>query len=488
MRDSIWSRKLTKDRFSISLPFPILTTIIMLLVGGVMVTLTPSTLLIMLVPFMLAFTIILVLRQDALVIIGIVAINLYIDWYLGLHFASLVIALALLYIFFLSRSLQYPWVIPRPLWLWILFLGIAIFPAIHGALTLRDTLIYYPDVVFGAFIMFWLGALVARSTASVRCFFVILAGFGVLIAVHIIIQKLTGITLLSSSRADTYIESNPDYQLNIVANVRRLGSFFIQPDFAGIFFSMMIFIPLGLFVESQSFVVKILYLAETILMLPALLFTYSASAGIAALIGVIAFIVFVGRNSYRIQISSFVFISAIVLLAGFPLQLQLLLQHAADPRELILRNGLWQTAVRVIQAYPLTGVGLGHLAYLQYADPYRVPAQRVPIDHPHNSYLEWGAMAGLPVLIVFLALLSFTLWKAMRNWAQADVRTRSLLGSGIVTIIVLSVNSWSNEGWTLPPLAALGWLILGVISSPLLTKRQNNEIEQKKSNGVMKYS
>jgi hypothetical protein len=74
----------------------------------------------------------------------------------------------------------------------------------------------------------------------------------------------------------------------------------------------------------------------------------------------------------------------------------------------------------------------------------------------------------LPVLGVFLALLACALWLALRNWKSADPRTRVLLAAGIAGTIALSFNSWLNEGWTLPPLAALGWMNLGMIGSPLL--------------------
>ena len=84
-------------------------------------------------------------------------------------------------------------------------------------------------------------------------------------------------------------------------------------------------------------------------------------------------------------------------------------------------------------------------------------------------------MAGIPVLLVFLALLSVALWWALRNWKRADLRSRSLIGAGIAAVIALSFNSWSNQGWTLPPLAALGWVILGSVSSPLLMKKQNKD-------------
>jgi len=126
----------------------------------------------------------------------------------------------------------------------------------------------------------------------------------------------------------------------------------------------------------------------------------------------------------------------------------------------------------LIQAFPLTGVGLNNCAYLQVSERYRAPAQNVPLDHPHNSYIEWAAMAGIPVLLVFLVLLAAIFWQALYNWKHANARARSLIGAGIAVAVVLSFNSWSNQGWTAPPLATLGWLLLGTSSSPLLLKEQ----------------
>ena len=124
--------------------------------------------------------------------------------------------------------------------------------------------------------------------------------------------------------------------------------------------------------------------------------------------------------------------------------------------------------------------------YLQRSAAYGVQAKYIPLAHPHNSYLELAAMAGLPTLFVFLALLLFALWKSWRNWIQVDARTRCLLGGGIASIVALSVNSMSINGWTLPPLAAIGWLVLGAISSPLLIRKQVDESIAGRSDDVSK--
>ena len=462
--------KSIKENFSLFSPFLILATLIALAVVGAIGLFDTSF-----VVGAIIMALIILLRQDQLAVTAVLLVSLYYDWYQAYRVGALILMVALLIIFFLNRSLKRPWVAPRALWLWALFLGLAIFPAIRGALTVHDLIIYYPSIVLGALVMFWLGTIIARDAASIRRFFKILAGFAVLIAVHTIIQATTGITLLQSSIATDYLQSVSNYQLTAGIDVYRLGSFFVDPNWNSAFLALTLFIPLGLFFESPFLPEKILYLAEALIILPALLFTYSTGSWLAALVGMLVFVVLIGQLRYRIQIVLFAVVAVLFLLVVFSSQVNLLLQHSSDPGELALRNGVWQTAWRVIQAFPLTGVGLGHLAYLQRAEPYRVIAQYKPFDHPHNSYLEWGAMAGLPVLCVFLALLLLALWLSLQNWARADARTRSLIGAGIAAIITLSVNSWSINGWTLPPIAASGWLILGAISSPLLARMQSEK-------------
>jgi len=72
---------------------------------------------------------------------------------------------------------------------------------------------------------------------------------------------------------------------------------------------------------------------------------------------------------------------------------------------------------------------------------------------------------------VFIALLSVALWLALRNWRQIDSEYRPLLAGGVAAVIALSWYSLGNAGWTVAPLLTVGWMILGVVSSPLLLKK-----------------
>ncbi|MDQ2902920.1 MAG: O-antigen ligase family protein [Chloroflexota bacterium] len=412
----------------------------------------------------------LVLRQDVVAATLIIVTHIYVDWYLGSLVAAQVMTFLMLLVYFMARSPRHPWAEPRALWLWVLFLFLGIDPAIQGASRLYDIAFYYPNLIGGALLMFWLGTVIAKDVRHLRTFFQCLALLAALLAIHTIIQTMTGKVIFGSPRFDAYIASRGGFALFNGLNVFRVGSFFEDPNWNGTFFATMLFLPLGLFMEASSIKGKMLYLAEVLLMIPALLFTYSGGAWVGVLGGLIAFLILLGRLRDRLWLSSLVGLVAVIGRVFFSTQISLQLQHGTSPAEFPLRLGAWETGLKVIGAFPLTGVGLGFEVYQQRAEPYRVAAQYLQLDHPHNSYIEFGAKGGLPLLVVFLALIVLALWQTWRTRALLPVGTRLLLSGGIAAIMAFSVNSFSINAWTLPPLAALGWIILGAMSSPLLKK------------------
>ncbi|HLX57816.1 MAG TPA: O-antigen ligase family protein [Ktedonobacteraceae bacterium] len=444
--------------------------VIMVLVGvfglglGVMIG-AINPLLAALVGGAIVMALLVLLRQDEVLLALVIAIHLYIDWYWGLYLGAQVMVIAMLFIYYCGRSERFPWVIPPALWLWLAFVLLAILPSMHGIST-NDTLNYYFNIFFGSLTIYWLGNLVARDIFNVRRVFQLLALIGTLVAIHTIIVTLTGKFLFATTRFDDYFASISNYDMG--GGVLRAGSFLINPDSDGGFLAMMMFLPLGLFVESKSLRGKIYYISQVLLQLVALLFTYSTGGWLAAGVGIVAFTIFVGDTRYRVAMAAFILVSIAFLLLFFPVQIGYQVQHAIAPNEASLRFAAWQTGLRVIQAYPLLGVGVGRYVYFTRAEPYRVLAQYVPLSHPHNSYLEIGALAGIPLMVIFIALLAFAFWLSLRNWMRADRQTRALLGGGIATIVALSVDSMVVNEWTLIPVATIGWLIFGVMSSPLL--------------------
>src|SRR5579884_2153485 len=220
---------------------------------------------------------IIMMRQDELATTIVIAVHLYVDWYLGLHLVAPLMVLGLLVIFYLTRSDRHPWIEPRAFWLWVVFLVLTIPPAIQGARMVYDAASYYPSDILGAFLIFWLGLVIARDNESVRRFWCLLSALGALLALHTLVQAMTGIVLFGTSHYDATLATTSDYLLSGAAgDAHRVGSFFVDPNWNGSFLGMMVFLPLGLFVESSSFFKKMLYLGEMVVVVLALLFTFSA--------------------------------------------------------------------------------------------------------------------------------------------------------------------------------------------------------------------
>jgi O-antigen ligase len=415
--------------------------------------------------------IIILLRLDELTVTLIVAVHILVDSYLGfdVYQVAMLMALVLLFACYIGRSADHPWTGPRSIWLWILFLILNIYPTINGgAFRLTNAIAFYLNLVLSAFIMFWLGNIIAKDISAVRRVFQLLSVLAALIAIHTIIEATTGKFLFETARTEAVLAQYTNFQLT-GAGVSRIGSFLVNPNGNGTFLAISFFLPLGLFIESKQLWTKMIYLLEMLLILPALLFTYSAGAWIGTLAGLLAFVFLTGRRHNNVLLLMLIVMLAVIAFAIFPSQVAVLLSHAGSQGELSLHVGDWQTAARVIEAYPLFGVGLGSQAYLLLSNPYRVPAQIVPLAEPDNSYLEWGATAGIPVMLIFLLLQGFAFWFSWRNWLVIDIRYRSLLGGGIVALIALSINSLVGNGWTDPGgLEYLGWLIAGMVASPLI--------------------
>lgn len=497
LKSNRWSEKIIGDREAGS-PLLWLAPLIALLVSGCLGLLIPSLMsklssvggtftenIVVFGPTFWGFIIgillialIMVLRQNELAVTIIIVSSITVDLYLGLYFVSLLIAFALLFAFYLER---FPWIQPPALWVWVLFLVLAIFPAIRGV-TFFDSMQYYVRVFLSAFILFWIGTLLARDIARIRRLLKMLYIFGIIVALLTIIQALTGKFLLSTSHYAAQLQSVAGYQLGSTG-ISRPGAFLINPDPNGCFLAMMLILGLGLLVESPFLMNKVLFFIGSLLMVLALLFTFSTEGMLAAIAGIMILLALVGRMRYRIFFLLLLIGAALVIFIFVPTQIALLLQHAEAPNEFQLRLGAWQTGIRVIQAHPLTGLGLGNDVYQLRSNPYRVPAQYRILDHPHDAYLEWAALGGIPILIIFIILLSLALWLAFHNWRLADgIHGRPLIGVGIAVVAALCVYSLSDAGWTFAPLASTGWMMLGLISSPFLRMREKSNNLQEDNN------
>jgi len=155
---------------------------------------------------------------------------------------------------------------------------------------------------------------------------------------------------------------------------------------------------------------KIFPWSLALLMMTCLFFTRSRGAMCAFAAGVLVLALMI-KNRRFILILLFLS-AATVLLMPRSMLIHLDLQN--KEQSLVERFYLWDRAVSVIKAKPLTGTGIN--TYLTVHAKYdKTRNWRVTDYYAHNGYLQMGAEIGLPALFLFLGFLFNQLragWKA----------------------------------------------------------------------------
>ena len=159
-----------------------------------------------------------------------------------------------------------------------------------------------------------------------------------------------------------------------------------------------------------------------------MLFLVSAAVALAAsrggllgLIAGIAYLVWQSRNRVRNSAILFVLIALPMLVVPRSPLKRLLHPDYADTLGTETREKAWHAGLMMIEAKPLTGIGLGEFKPLlgEYSGD--------PNFHQiaHNSYLEIAAEQGIPALLLFLWLLWET-FRALSRTRKIAVRSKDL--------------------------------------------------------------
>lgn len=124
-------------------------------------------------------------------------------------------------------------------------------------------------------------------------------------------------------------------------------------------------------------------------------------------------------------------------------------QEGTSASNVTERLKIWNTAIRMIKEYPVTGVGAGNwkvvvpkygTAGLIWAKGFYVP------DWPHNDYLLVAAESGIPGAIMYFGmwlLIALLAWKTIRKAATEERRMLNILMlSGLAAFAIDSMFSF----------------------------------------------
>jgi O-antigen ligase len=222
---------------------------------------------------------------------------------------------------------------------------------------------------------------------------------------------------------------------------RRLASVYGSPNNVGLFLGRCIPFVLAFAIlplDKRRRIVSVIALG---LMGIAALLTQSAGAlfvGIPAAV-VTVLILTLGRRA-RLILAALV----VILLFAFVVSLQ----SARFARILDFTSGtnffrirVWQSAVSLIQDYPVTGVGLDQFLYF-FRGRYIMPDawQEPNLSHPHNFVLDFWVRLGILGVVVFL-WMQVAFWtqarRAYQSWKTANPLVFALVAGAIGSMVNL---------------------------------------------------
>jgi O-antigen ligase len=183
---------------------------------------------------------------------------------------------------------------------------------------------------------------------------------------------------------------------------------------------------------------KPLYVIPTIIMFIALLQTGSRASFLALIFG-LAFFVFllIKKKKQLLMISAallFVFVLGIKL--GLP-TLDRFELNSENFRSVESRLVIWGVATQAILNHPILGLGPDNfeIHFPEYMQPdfyYLEDNLHISADRAHNETLEMGLIGGLPLMLLYLALIAWVLHHSIKNPNKKSLSSGISLGLLII--------------------------------------------------------
>jgi putative inorganic carbon (HCO3(-)) transporter len=155
-----------------------------------------------------------------------------------------------------------------------------------------------------------------------------------------------------------------------------------------------------------------------------------------------------------------------------------------------MRVEIWSTAVKGIQDFPFTGMGLNTFRKLdKVLYPNSVIVSYSDLGHAHNEFLQAGVDLGILGMIAFISLYIGSFWMLVQTWKKSFhlekyqreeepdnkrlIKSEKRLQGPFVRTLVLGLGGGllAHLGYGLVDAVALGakpgfvfWMLLGLIS------------------------
>jgi len=311
--------------------------------------------------------------------------------------------------------------------------------------SLRDLAIY-----FFAFVLFFVLINQIESKKELKVFLNLLLLGAFFVSLYGIYQYLVG-TPLPAGWVD--VEQNPAIRT-------RVYSVFGNPNVLANYLVLLIPFSFALLLGTKKIAAKISYFALAAMLCLTLLLTFSRGGWLGLLVGLLVFALLKDRRMLILIL--------IGLLAGAALLPDVFLQRLStigSPRDTsnAYRIRVWQESMGIVEDFPLTGVGLGHEAFMRIYPLYMLDREKSPF-HTHNSYLQILVETGIIGLIVFLWLLASYFKRGLKAVASCrDQELKYLMIASMSATVGILTQGIGDVIIYLPKITILFWLNIALL-------------------------
>ena len=263
----------------------------------------------------------------------------------------------------------------------------------------------------------------------------------------------------------------------------RLTSTFFNPNHQAVYFSLALFVALGLLLRPSgrgiradatrigtmtNLPVRILLAGGVLVLALALVLTLSRGGIVSTMAGLLAMLALAlsTRSGRRPILAILVVAFGVGVYASWVGLAAVADRFSTIMRESVsdLRGPIWHATLRVVGDAPVTGVGLGAFqdGFLPHR-PVQVPAEKV-VNYAHNDFLQLLAETGVVGLFIgawaLVALLVFT----VRRWRdRRDPFVRGMVLGGVGAVVAAMVHSVMDFGLHMPANALALALVAGLL-------------------------
>jgi hypothetical protein len=275
--------------------------------------------------------------------------------------------------------------------------------------------------------------------------------------------------------------NKPEYWSNRRAG--RFGSFFLNPNLMGAF-AVLVFPVMFLRTFLEEIKWKRIFCAVGLL---ALSFSLIETQSRGPLLGIVLSLLFLiaipTKNlSFAKKIGYLMFFLTVfyLFMPGF-------FEHVTERFDAVKsearvptvsRRVMWSFTERIIGDYPFAGIGFGEKQYIEYALRYGFKEEylSMPLDNPHNSYLEIAVYAGIPALLIFILFNIVVMKKGLRFiWAHKGGEISLYLAGLLAGIAGFLASAYVDMHMFSPTVAPVYWMASGLAYSMM---RSEGEVEE----------